>query len=145
MRGDRTCGECVACCVYLPIKSALLTKAARVPCEHLRVPPDGMTAPYEQNCTVFGTDSRPAVCEAYFCEWRNGHGLNQDRPDRSGVLIDNRKHIENAVQCISMTPEAVNSAAGRGAVLRISRDTGKVALVIGYNERRLVRVVGQVA
>jgi len=81
----RTCGTCVACCVYQPVPE--LDKAAFVPCPHLsrRVPVQSRAdtqmplmgtanyrLPTEANCTIY--PERPACCQSYRCEWLRGVG-----------------------------------------------------------------------
>jgi len=141
----RTCGSCVACCIYLRIDDPELEKEGMRHCPHVatdepEVP--GKSVCYTgQGCTI--QHMKPKTCAGYQCEWLKGHGLDEDRPDLSGILVDRSKKIENAVECKPLWDRAYDEDAGRGAIGRISKSVGEPALVIGFYERHLVRVVGR--
>ena len=141
----RTCGDCIVCCVYLRIDDPDLTKEGMRHCPHVKAdePEDpGKKVCYTgQGCTIYG--KHPRVCQGYFCEWVQGHGEEEDRPDRCGMLIDRVKKIENAVECKPIWDGAADQPAGRIAIERIAKSKGMVALVTSFYERRLVRVVGR--
>src|SRR5262249_22161650 len=71
---DRSCGACTACCTVPNIKT--LGKPSGCDCEHLT--PGG--------CGIY--PDRPEACREYHCLWRMGWGRPEDRPDRSGVLLE---------------------------------------------------------
>jgi hypothetical protein len=68
----------VACCTILKIEDPALVKPARTKCPH--VCGDG--------CAIYST--RPAPCREYACLWLQGALGPEDRPDRSGVMLDFR-------------------------------------------------------
>lgn len=74
----RQCGSCYACCIYLGIEE--LNKRPSVTCTHL----DGSLGP-ETRCSIYKT--RPHACSRYKCAYLNGFGNDQDRPDKTGLLI----------------------------------------------------------
>lgn len=133
----RQCGECTVCCTYLRI--SVLGKPGLQPCSHLCSPAvDGYTG---QGCGIYET--RPEVCSGYRCKWLDGHGEETDRPDRSGMLIDNVLRIKNAIQAKPIRKGAQDTIEGTAATERISRDTGTPALVCGFPETHMIRVVGR--
>lgn len=80
----RSCGECYACCVWLGIEE--LYKWPGRACQHLSgVNPCG-------RCTIY--EKRPAACSEYSCGWRWGLLADEDRPDKSGVLMTVYKATE---------------------------------------------------
>ncbi len=74
----RTCGRCTACCTALGIIE--IQKQERVPCAHLKRGKPG--------CGLHGTPGRPTSCTTWRCAWRDGAGQPEDRPDRSGYILD---------------------------------------------------------
>lgn len=89
------------------------------------------------NCEIY--EDRPRTCRDYTCLWLAGYGRQNDRPDKSLMLIDNPNRIENAIECKPLSADV----DGEKVVKRFSRATGKVALVTSFRETRLVRVVGK--
>jgi hypothetical protein len=75
----RDCGECNACCVWLPIfDPPEIRKLGGEVCRNC--------AP-GKGCTIY--DDRPAMCRAYACAWRALPQLTDDwRPDRSKLLVE---------------------------------------------------------
>ena len=71
----RACGTCSHCCTVLRVDE--LGKAAGRDCVHQRG---------ERGCGIHAT--RPGICRAYRCLWLQG-GLEEDeRPDRTGGVVD---------------------------------------------------------
>lgn len=134
----RTCGQCVACCTYLRV--AEIQKEGLTRCPHLLPGGDLFTGPGEHNCTI--PLDRPETCKGYRCTWLDGHGHENDRPDRSGVLIDRTKRIGGAVECKPLRQEATDTDQGKLAISRVCNDAGMVGLVLSWCEQRLVRVEG---
>lgn len=140
----RNCGECIACCSYLKIPE--LDKKGLEHCRHLK-----LSDPVQEgilqlssgcnNCGIY--DDRPEVCRKYSCLWLAGYGKDEDRPDKSLVLIDTIHAIENAIECKPLCEGAAETEKGRKAIRRMSRQSDKVALVTTFTETRLFRVVGR--
>jgi hypothetical protein len=139
----RTCGDCTVCCTYLRINQPQLVKRGLTPCPHLDVKSeDGFCGQsVEGNCNIY--QGRPPVCRDYSCVWLAGYGEEEDRPDRCGVLIDTVLPIKNSIQAKPIRPNAGDSLEGDRAIHRMSRDTGKPALVARFPETQMVRVVGR--
>ena len=135
----RSCGECVACCVYLKISE--LNKPGLTPCQHLKELTGEHTCSTEGGCSVY--EDKPTVCRDYRCLWLNGHGAEEDRPDKSGLLMDTIHQVGNAIECKPIWEGADKQTAGLKAIYRMSQSTGKPVLVTTYRETRLSYVVGQ--
>lgn len=124
-----------------------------VQCEHLLgVPEQGPINCKEAIATYTSTlvggscgvqDRKPRVCVDYACLWRLGFGAEQDRPDKSLMLIDTIRSIEGACEARPLAPGHEQTEEALGTVLRISRDTGRVALMTDFYERKIVRAVGR--
>ena len=140
----RECGDCVACCVYLQIDDPELHKKGMRHCPYVETDqPEvvGKSVCYTgKGCRIYY--NRPRTCAGYRCEWLKGHGNEEDRPDRCGILVDRSRAIENGVECKPLWDGAYDEDAGRAAIHRISKSTGNPALVISFYERQLIRVVG---
>lgn len=133
----RSCGECTVCCTYLRI--SVLEKPGLTPCVHLKDPDLGGYTGH--GCERYG--DKPKVCDDYRCAWLDGHGEEADRPDRSGMLIDNVLRIANTLQCKPIRKGAHDSHAGIVAVERVVASAKKVGLVAGFPETHMVRAVGR--
>ena len=73
---QRECGACTACCKTLKIEAPELKKLADVLCPHCA----------NGGCAIY--QSRPRVCQAWYCGWRRMRHLDDEwRPDRCGILI----------------------------------------------------------
>lgn len=143
----RSCGDCVACCTYLRVSE--LEKPGLTACPHATMPeqPNGklvyIGASKDGNCRLHGTPRKPSPCRDYACLWLAGYGEEEDRPDRCGVLIDTLKPIPNSIQCKPLWEGAQDSPAGVRAIERMSRERNQPALVAGFPETQMVRVVGR--
>jgi len=71
---QRTCGDCTACCVVLPI--AELKKHRNVPCSHI----------CGHGCDIYN-NGRPKVCRVWRCEWLRGNVQEAYRPDKLGAMF----------------------------------------------------------
>lgn len=71
----RRCETCSLCCTILRVDE--LTKPAGRDCLHQRGP-DG--------CSIHAT--RPPICRAYRCLWLQGGLEDDERPDRTGGIVD---------------------------------------------------------
>lgn len=155
----RTCGTCVACCIYYKINDGVI-KDALTACSFLCSKPeepskresDNMPLlekkhyqlKSENNCTIH--EKRPGTCANYFCEWLKGEGLENDRPDKSGVIFDNiapNGLVENAIIAKPLWLGAEDETAGIEAINNVSRSSDKPVLVSQFTERKLLKVVGR--
>jgi uncharacterized protein len=70
----RSCGKCDACCEALGVPE--LDKAFQTPCQHSQKP----------GCRIYA--NRPESCRLYECLWLQGAFEPEDRPDKSGIVVD---------------------------------------------------------
>lgn len=75
--------------------------------------------------------------------WLYGNGEENDRPDKSGVMVDNAIPVHGALRAIPVRKGAADSAEGMAAITNISRDRDQPVLVCAFPETRLVRIVGR--
>lgn len=162
---DRTCGTCVVCCIYPSINEKSLKKSALKPCHNLveyesLIPPNetevgafqGMPL-FEskhlrgvdiENCTIY--EDRPKCCAEYHCAWLDGYGEKDDRPDKSGVVIDDITQtgkIENSLVAKPLWFKADEQPNGKKAIENISRGSDLPICVLQFTEFRLLRIVGR--
>ncbi len=77
----RPCGDCSACCYQFEIPE--INKPSHSVCPFLKA----------GACGIYGDPKRPKACQQYVCAWVMGYGKEEDRPDKSGVIVDYRKGI----------------------------------------------------
>jgi hypothetical protein len=144
----RTCGDCIACCTYFKIEA--LEKNIMVHCPHAKLP--GPVKPnmaylsgasVEGNCRIYFETTKPDICNDYVCLWLRGYGGEEDRPDRSRMLFDTVRRVENAIEAKALEPGREDTEAGRALTEKMSKETGKPAVVIGFYTRGIRRIVGQ--
>lgn len=71
----RSCGHCTACCKPMPILET--GKPIGVWCEHCD---KGV------GCRIYA--HRPTPCREFVCQWLMGIGEENDRPDKTKVILD---------------------------------------------------------
>jgi hypothetical protein len=147
---ERTCGDCVACCVYLNITDPKLNKRAMSHCPHLLLPGEESEGSVYYtgentcgNCSVYGTDKKPECCTDYYCAWRLGHGDEEDRPDKSLMLFDRLKGVENALEAKPLKDGQEGTEEGKAIIDRMSSSAGTPVIVLDFYERRVVRIAGR--
>ena len=141
----RTCGDCIVCCVYPSINTETLVKRGCEHCPNLhlsdQIKPNTMQLSSEEpvKCGIYR--ERPDVCEGYKCLWIQGHGNEEDRPDRALVLIDTTHRIENGIECKPLAPGVEETPEVKATIGRMMKSTGCAAIVTDFYERRFVRIV----
>ena len=143
----RTCGECIACCVYCKIECPELSKKAMTPCPHLTLPgPPLEDAVYYTgaseagNCGIY--EDRPEMCRAYDCAWLQGYGDDGDRPDKALMLFDRSHAIDNALEAKPLAPGHEDTPEGRAVIDRMSVSTRLPVVVLNFYERKIQRIAG---
>lgn len=74
----RQCGECSVCCVIGGVPE--IEKPAHTPCPFIKTDVCG-------SCSIFDKPELPLVCKTYRCSWLKGYGAEEDKPDKSGLLV----------------------------------------------------------
>lgn len=69
----RECGGCTACCTLTFVQE--LNKPEGVTCEHC-----------SNGCLIYS--GRPSACSEYKCSWLKGDMPDDQRPDKSGVMVE---------------------------------------------------------
>lgn len=109
--GNRTCGECQACCEVLGVKE--LEKPHLTPCKHQC--PTG--------CAIYSL--RPKTCQIYECLWLSGNLKDEDvRPDLIGIIFDapsEVSRIENMVVAREVWEGAFESEIGLNLTQAVSQ------------------------
>ncbi len=72
----RACDGCTACCKTHEIRE-VLKKPVGEWCVHCH---------QGKGCRIYET--RPRPCKNYECAWAQGHGTEEERPDKCGVVVD---------------------------------------------------------
>lgn len=70
------CGECTICCEIVEVSGRNFHKPAGTLCSYCK-----------GGCTIYGQEDRPVVCGAFQCAWLRGYGSEEDRPDKSNVMV----------------------------------------------------------
>ena len=78
----RSCGGCTACCKVFSISE--LAKPEGVWCKHCNV---------GSGCKIYAR--RPKECKDFRCMWLLGHGTEQERPDKTRLVLDFIRDVEH--------------------------------------------------
>jgi hypothetical protein len=120
-----------------------------VHCPHVKLPgPTRPDAAYltgatnGRNCKVYFTAEKPDECNAYVCLWLQGYGDEEDRPDRSLMLFDELRQVENCVEAKPLAPGREDTEGGRALIEKMSQARGKPAVVVSFYTRKIRRIVG---
>jgi hypothetical protein len=77
---QRKCGGCTACCKTHAI--AEINKPTKEWCPHCLI---------GKGCAIYG--SHPRTCQGYHCEWLDGYGREEERPDKSKVVLEVQPNV----------------------------------------------------
>ena len=75
-------------------------------------------------------------------QFRSGYGLEEDRPDKCGVLIDRRFDVQGAPTAKALWRNASFEPKADAALKRFSREFDSPILVARYDDFKIVRCVG---
>lgn len=123
---DRECGECTACCHWFEIEE--FNKEQYDPCPKLKGEPGC------NNCTIY--DTRPKMCKDYICAWLYGYGNEEDRPDKSGIMMDNIEWIPGSIIAKQLWRSAYATKKGEDCIKRISNQMDKPVFVLRSGKLR---------
>lgn len=130
---EHACGDCQACCTYLPIAAGEVctnAKPAGVDCPHLG----------HQGCGIY--PRRPEICRRFRCVWHMEPSWPQAwRPDRSGLLclceeIDDGL---SAALVYEIERDAIARPTTESILAKLKESTAVVALVNLQRQRQLLR------
>jgi hypothetical protein len=105
MNDVRSCDGCTKCCEVLPFYE--VNRDWDDGCKHCE---SGV------GCTVYRDRAKLVheVCETYSCAWKAGLGAPEDRPDKSGFIVDSRKSVHgHGLHAVQVLPEANREALNR--------------------------------
>ncbi len=107
----RTCGDCTACCTRLRIEA--LHKPQCRACPHLAD---------AGGCGIY--ERRPNECRTFICGWLLGWGTEDDRPDKSGVIVTvpGRTRESRFFRLLSTTAEPLADSEAVRALQKSIRD-----------------------
>ena len=130
MKDGRRCGTCTECCTALAVPE--LEKAQGERCRHLVAP---------GKCGIYET--RPTSCRAYSCGWLVGALGSQDRPDRTGFILEAQtiqgaSEKEPAGLVIRETRAGASLRERAQAVIRRVKDERVVILVPTEGDRKVL-------
>lgn len=135
----RECGECVVCCIYHHIP--ILDKTAMEVCVNLKPLESTFKAKGCNSCKVY--ENRPVTCKMYNCAWLLGHGKEEDRPDKTHLVFDQSKRIENSLECKELKQGQSDTEEGREVIDRMSKSYETPVIVLSFFETRIKRLVGR--
>lgn len=118
----RECNECNVCCVIAEVSEGEFFKPAGTSCKH-----------YCDGCELFGKDKRPDVCNTYKCGWLHGYGNEEDRPDKSGVMISISKFNGGTWIFIQELKEKAISTTARDVIIDVINNVDLPGIVVDYN------------
>ena len=125
----RRCGGCRACCSTNGIVE--LDKPPRRKCPH----------ECSKGCAIYA--ERPQSCRDYACLWLLGHGEDWERPDKIGVLVEEREGQPLGVQYFAKETRArkAKSARGKRYLVQLSKATGRPVFVLDRSHQAAIAVV----
>ena len=124
---NRSCGDCKACCIAVPVDLRDGKKPANVRCKHL----------CSKGCSIYAT--RPRPCVAWSCKWlMDEDAAGMRRPDKSGCIVDpaldtvlhNGRAVDMIqVWCDPERPDAHRDPALRAYLAEKARKHGMAVIV----------------
>jgi hypothetical protein len=120
----RQCGACDICCTVAQVEGVGFRKPAWQACKYSC---DG--------CVLYNRDERPTICSQFQCAWLRGAGLEQDRPDNSGIMVSvNNLNGGNWIFAIETKANAL-LGSGKNIVLDAAAKINLPVIVVDFNSR----------
>ncbi|RTL06409.1 hypothetical protein EKK58_05510 [Candidatus Dependentiae bacterium] len=125
--GMRPCDGCTECCTIIGVRS--LNKLPGQRCKFVG----------ESGCKTY--PNRPQECRQFYCFWRFGYMDDEDRPDKSGIVLNPRQMNDVSFLMVSESrPGAVEKYADKLEDLAAAQG---VSIVFGnIAEQTVTRVFG---
>lgn len=125
----RTCGPCHVCCVMAEVERGDFYKPVYEICKYL-----DESLPCEK-CTVFGTDKRPESCGTYLCPWLRGFGNEEDRPDKSNVLLSVCEFNGGTWIVVNELEKNAVMTTGKNIILEVAKKIDFPAIISDYGSK----------
>lgn len=115
----RSCGECQACCEAIGVYFAKddFEKPPFQRCEHQ----------CEAGCAIY--ENRPRPCRVFNCTWILGWGREQDRPDKLGLVIEQRDEL---IIVSEGRPNAHKEKRAEKVLRKFAKDRTRPTVLIPY-------------
>jgi hypothetical protein len=129
----RSCGECQACCIHLPIPAGhvcINKKPAGVACPQLA----------DHGCGNY--DDRPETCRQFRCAWFcETTWPAQWRPDRSGLLCLREEIDDGVPAAVAYEIElgAIERSTTAAILAQLQQSTAVIALLDMQRQRQVLR------
>jgi hypothetical protein len=81
MDSNRTCGECIACCIVPEVRGEDFVKPSLATCPYIN--PETKI----NRCLLQRTGKKPLMCTSFRCAWLRGFGSGNHRPDKVGCMV----------------------------------------------------------
>jgi hypothetical protein len=120
----RQCYECDVCCKIAEVKENDFFKPAGKPCQYL-----------DKGCTIFDQDKRPKMCSSYQCGWLRGFGKENDRPDKSGVMLSISAFNGGTWIFVQELWEDAHKTTGKNIIIDISKKVDIPIIVSDFNTK----------
>lgn len=157
----RKCGSCDLCCTIYPVPGITgkddrcrFARSGTVTEMKVQVGEFGVDfAPSyhpQTGCGIY--DKRPRMCRQFFCGWRLGLGEDDERPDKTGVVLDlvGSGHPDQAAVGVRLTFGPNEMFPDREAVLEYVGDVlerlkaGTLGAAHGWPAMKAVGEIGAV-
>ena len=127
----RSCGTCSVCCYVSKVDFSEVKKPPHKRCLHViddRI--DNRTG----SCGIFGQDCRPSECQSFICSWLGGMGNEDDRPDKTGVMLSiNALNGGTWIFAIETKENAIKTT-GKNIVLDVVKKVNLPMIVSSYDK-----------
>ena len=120
----RECKECISCCIVSEVKEDSFFKPAGEKCKHC-----------SKGCQIFDTNERPKICSSYKCAWLRDFGGEEDRPDKSGVLISISEFNGGTWIFVQELKENAVTTTGKEIILDIINKVDLPVIVSDYKTK----------
>lgn len=119
----RECGGCTVCCYIGGVPE--LKKPPHHACPHVTA----------KGCGIYGQKIRPKTCNTFRCAWLRGIGSEDDRPDKSGVMLATHGTPRGLVGfAIEAKPFALRRS-GLNAVVEFARESKLPVIASDYKSK----------
>ena len=119
----RECKECNVCCKLAEVSEGEFYKPAGILCQHASC----------KGCDIFDKPQPPKMCNTYQCSWLRGFGGNEDRPDKSGVMISVSAFNGGTWIFVQETQQDAFKTTGKNMVVDIANKLNTPIIVSDYN------------